>query len=202
MKILSRPIIILLLAIAVAGCSFWGKVDRDLVGTEWRLVELNGRPPIPTLQKEITLKITSDGLQGYGGCNQFGNDGKFFMRSGKLSIKSVVSSAKSCGAEIDEQETAFYRALRNAATYRVREDRLELNDTNGKLVLLFERVDDEERGADDNARTHSDIASLPLRSSHLQQARGHQCRIGVSESIAFALSSSAPSHLCGKDEGR
>ncbi len=145
MKILPRPIIILLLVIAAAGCSFWGRVDRDLVGTEWRLVELNGRPPIPTRHKEITIKITNNGLQGYGGCNQFGKDGKFFMRSGKLSIKSIVSTAKSCGAEIDEQETDFYRALRNSATYRVHEGRLELDDRNGKSALLFERVDDVER---------------------------------------------------------
>ena len=85
------------------------------------------------------MTITDEGIEGYGGCNYFSNDGKFFMRSGEVSIKGIVSGAKSCGTEINDQENVFYHALITANTYRISGNRLELYDDNNQLVLLFER---------------------------------------------------------------
>lgn len=143
MKISIYLIIIFLLVTAVSGCSIGPNVEKNFVGTEWHLLLLNGHDLIPTSHKKITMKISDKGIRGYGGCNQFSNDGNFSMRSGKISIKSVVSNAKSCGAEIDKQETEFYRALMAAKTYQVRGGRLELYDTGGKRVLVFEKTDTE-----------------------------------------------------------
>jgi heat shock protein HslJ len=123
----------------LAGCSIGHSVDQNFVESEWHLVQLNGHDVMPTLHEEITMTITDEGIEGYGGCNYFSNDGKFFMRSGEVSIKGIVSGAKSCGTEINDQENVFYHALITANTYRISGNRLELYDDNNQLVLLFER---------------------------------------------------------------
>ncbi|RUA16306.1 MAG: hypothetical protein DSY55_04390 [Clostridia bacterium] len=141
MKTLFYSIVAFLMVTAVSGCTIGRSVDQSLEGTKWRLVQLNGHELIPTFEKEIIVIISDKGIHGYGGCNQFGNDGKLLMRSGKASIKSIVSSAKSCGAEIDKQETELHHALMAAKTYKISGEHLELYDDNGKPVLLFEKID-------------------------------------------------------------
>ena len=86
------------------------------------------------------MKVASNGIEGYGGCNFYQNDGDILMESGKISINSIVAGAKDCGSEINTQETQFYQALRTASSYKL-EDRLELFDANGEIVLIFEKSD-------------------------------------------------------------
>ena len=134
-------IIILSLVIVVAGCSNGQKVNQDIADTKWHLEQLNGHDLIPTLHKEITIEIGDEDLRGYGGCNYFGSHGKFSMKSNRITIESIESSAKSCSTEIDKQETAFYRALKNAKTYQLNGNYLEFYNDSNELVLLFTKIE-------------------------------------------------------------
>jgi heat shock protein HslJ len=64
------PLIITVLLLAASGCSQVGEQAASLAGTEWRLVELNGKEPIQGT--EITLNFEKERGGGNSGCNSYG----------------------------------------------------------------------------------------------------------------------------------
>ncbi len=117
-----------------------GKLPADLADTEWVLVSLNGRFLIEGTQ--ITLKFTDGQLEGFAGCNRYGGD-YAVAQDGRLRIPktlfeiTVMACAEPTG--VMEQERAYVEALRAAATYRLVDDRLEIQNAAGDTVLVFQR---------------------------------------------------------------
>ena len=62
------------------------------------------------------------------------------MESGNISIKSIVAGTRDCGSESNKQELQFYQALRMTSSYEVVGNQLELLDSNGEVVLIFEEI--------------------------------------------------------------
>jgi heat shock protein HslJ len=116
-------------------------VER-LVGTQWTLTSLRGSNLIE--DTEITLYFTERYLGGRMTCNQYGggpDSGKYTATDdGILMIDELAVTVRDCSEPegIMEQEAAYIEALRDAADYRVVDDRLEIADASGDTILVLE----------------------------------------------------------------
>jgi len=109
-----------------------------LEGTEWVLASLDGNSPVEG--STITLAFhNEDEISGNGGCNnyftRYGASGDGF-----ITISQGIERTK-WGCDVPEsvlqQEEAYFKALANAATYRVMNDRLEFDTAAGETILTF-----------------------------------------------------------------
>ncbi len=119
-----------------------------LEGTQWQLTSLNGEALLEGTH--ITLAFEGDALSGFAGCNAYGGgpDGGGYAAApdGSLTIPPIAITLMACTspAGVMAQEEAYVEALQQAATYRVVDDRLELQNAAGETTLVFnqqERAD-------------------------------------------------------------
>jgi heat shock protein HslJ len=113
--------------------------DHDLEGTYWELTTLRGDENIPgTL---VTAEFSDGYLLGSGGCNEYGSP-YIVPERGVIIIPQAVMTAMGCPEPpgIEEQERAFHDALQDVRGYEVGEDSLELLDSDGQVLMTFERT--------------------------------------------------------------
>ena len=117
-----------------------------LVG-EWVLTSLNGESLIKGTEINLHFKETflgwSMSCNGYGG----GPDSGRYIATddGTLTIPHQIAvTVQLCSTPkgIMEQEAAYIAALRSAATYRVVDDRLEIDNAAGETILVFARKEE------------------------------------------------------------
>lgn len=109
-------------------------IAEDLVRTEWVLVSLYGDAPLDSTK--ITLNVDEDGIGGSTGCNYYG--GKVAMNEGVLKARdSTTSTLVGCKGGVGQQEEVYLRSLGDAASYRVQDGRLEIQDAAGETTLVF-----------------------------------------------------------------
>jgi len=124
-------------------CAVSEKTPADLVGTQWVLVSLDGESL--TEGAEITLNFEKELLGGFMGCNGYGggpDSGKYIATDdGTLTIQQMAVTVQLCSTPegIMEQEAAYIEALRSATSYRVVDDRLEIDNAAGETILVFAR---------------------------------------------------------------
>jgi heat shock protein HslJ len=112
--------------------------EATLGGTEWVLTSLDGNSPVEG--STITLAFhNGDEISGNAGCNYYGAR---YITSGNdfnISARGIDKTDMDCNVPecVMQQEDAYFEALRNAATYRVMGDRLEIKDTAGETILTF-----------------------------------------------------------------
>jgi heat shock protein HslJ len=133
--------------LSAVGCAESEKTPADLVDTQWVLVSLNGESPIEGT--EITLNFEKEFLGGGMGCNGYGggpDSGKYIATDdGTLTIPDILAvTVQLCSTPegIMEQEAAYIEALRSATSYRVLDDRLEIDNAAGERILVFTRKGD------------------------------------------------------------
>jgi heat shock protein HslJ len=118
-------------------------ISLGLDGTEWVLTTLNGSSLVAG--SNITLGFAGEVLNGFAGCNAYGggrDSGKYIATDeGTLTIPQIAVTLQLCQSPegVMEQETAYLEALRNAAAYRVIDDRLEIDNAAGETTLVFTR---------------------------------------------------------------
>jgi heat shock protein HslJ len=104
----------------------------DLAGTAWRATGVNnGRGGVESTPGtgNLSLAFASNGtLSGFDGCGAFAGT---FTCDGAL-IHIAAASANSCA---DPRQRPYIDALRNARTWRVDGNRLELRDDSGALQV-------------------------------------------------------------------
>lgn len=129
MKILLKIAAVAALAALVAGCcncrSYQKKTRRPLVGTEWQLVQLDGKPVKPE-EGKFTLTLLAEGnrFAGVGACNRL--MGKYeATEKGALKIGPVASTMMACPGM--EQEDAYTKMLEAITHY----------DMDGPMLLLL-----------------------------------------------------------------
>jgi heat shock protein HslJ len=108
-----------------------------LAGTDWLLVQINGQPPLAGTQ--VTLVFEEANLGGMTGCNHFGGD-YTSSPDGKLSIGTLVQTEIYCMEPegVMAQEVMYQERLSQASSYRVVNERLELLNPQGEVILVFE----------------------------------------------------------------
>ena len=111
---------------------------REVVASEWRLVALEGSPPIAGV--DVTLAFDGEGrMSGTTGANRYFASVERTGESG-LVVGEAGSTRMFRGEPpgIMEQEGRYLAALARVRGYRVVEERLELL-ADGAPLLVFER---------------------------------------------------------------
>lgn len=111
-----------------------GNVASELDGTKWTLVFLYGQSPLNGTN--ITLDIAGDGIEGSTGCNRYVSN-SVTMSRGELKISRNLSTKVGCQAGTMQQESTYLRALADATSYELQDDRLEIQNAAGEITLVF-----------------------------------------------------------------
>lgn len=115
------------------------QVDPALVGTAWILISMGGDEPIPGTR--LTLEIRGESIGGFSGCNAFGSaidkmdEGVLAWSHG--TNDGFASTQVGCPKRKLSQEWAYQRMVASARAYRIDGDRLQLEDGDGKILLIF-----------------------------------------------------------------
>lgn len=103
----------------------------SLAGTEWRVVELDGKSADPKVTS--TLAFGADGaVNGNGGCNTFRGD--VDIQGTTMKFGQLASTMMACEGAKSAQEARFHAALSQTAAYSVQDGELTLVDATGKAV--------------------------------------------------------------------
>nr|WP_295888943.1 META domain-containing protein [uncultured Devosia sp.] len=102
----------------------------DLVGTSWRLTQLDGQPVAPNVGS--TLIISADSVGGNGGCNTYGGD--LAQTPDGIDISQVFSTMMACDGL--DQEQAFFAALDATDAYALVDGDLRLLGNGTVLAQL------------------------------------------------------------------
>jgi heat shock protein HslJ len=107
-----------------------------LVGTTWRLIELEGNPaPLGNDGRVATLELTLDGkrVAGFAGCNRMA--GTYELNGDSLTLGPLAMTRMACakGMELEQRFTA---ALEQTRVYRLSARGLELVGQRGSLARL------------------------------------------------------------------
>jgi heat shock protein HslJ len=115
-----------------------GLIMDDLTGTEWLLVDLNGREPLPDTR--IRLRVEEERVTGYGGCNDYGAPRDAFPQE-------LLRIEAGCGDRINVQELAYFTILEAADTFKLEGDTtLTISGPEGSLTYARLGGDEALRG--------------------------------------------------------
>ncbi|HET9036466.1 MAG TPA: META domain-containing protein, partial [Myxococcaceae bacterium] len=118
--------------------------SQELPGSTWEVTGVNnGKQAVVSVLEgsSLTLSFSRDGtVSGSAGCNRY--SGRFTSDGEKVTLQPLASTRKTCPqpAGLMEQETALLRALQGSATARMEDDRLELRDAQGALMVSASRA--------------------------------------------------------------
>ena len=114
--------------------------SKSLEGTNWLAMSVNnGRQAVVSVQSgtEITALFENGQLSGSAGCNTY--TASYTVDGNKIAITMPASTMMMCAEPegLMEQEQAYLAALTQAATFQIREDRLEIRDATGALLVNY-----------------------------------------------------------------
>jgi heat shock protein HslJ len=120
-------------------------VNAELTDTNWQAVYVNsGQQAVVGVLPDATITAVfgdDDTLTGNGGCNQY-NTG-YTTDDDAMTIERPGATLMACDQPILDQETAYFDALEQVATFELDARTLSLRDAHGALLVLFKMVDEE-----------------------------------------------------------
>lgn len=139
MKILFRIAALIATIALTAGCcncrSYQKKTRRPLEGTEWQLIQLDGRS-VKAAPETFVLKLENGSVSGAGACNRLMGSYTTGERRA-LKIGPVASTKMAC-PNLD-QEQQFLRALESTTHYDM-DGPMMLLLSNGELHAVFQAL--------------------------------------------------------------
>ena len=117
----------------------YGHAQIPIAGTHWRAVELAGKrvPKLPAGSEPHLVFDATGRLAGSDGCNRV--IGSYEVAADAITFEQMAGTRMACVDEtVTQIEAAFDAALKQAATFRVAGDRLELLNSAGERVARFE----------------------------------------------------------------
>ena len=129
--------VVLFCFLLFSSCDLLEGSDSLLEDTQWTLTLLNGRSLVTNTN--ITLEFEEKEVGGFAGCNQYG--GRYSATStGALSVGDLAKTEQLCLGPpgVMGQEETYVKAFIDARGYRIRDKRLELENAEGKTILIFE----------------------------------------------------------------
>lgn len=109
----------------------------DLLGSQWKLLELKGKAIVldTAFKKEPYVVFEKDNrLSGNLGCNSFGGNFKLKDKNG-IEISEIIATQMACPNLAIEQE--FSEVLRNAKGFRIESDKLFLSNQKQETTALL-----------------------------------------------------------------
>jgi len=121
--------------------------QRQALAGEWTLVRMVRDtwqvPMVSTTGKTPTIKFSSEGFSGNGGCNSYG--GSYTVDGGKFTPGPIRSTKMACAGEVNAQESAFFAIMGKADSYQVADYTLTIAGEGGAYSLAFLRKRVEEK---------------------------------------------------------
>ena len=115
----------------------------SLIDTSWKAITINNKEPI----NQITLSITSSGVNGYTGCNRYRGRGEISESEDTLSFGTDFAITKMVCLQdgIMEAETNYLNFMSsNTYFYEIVDEELTFydytNGTQGEIVARFEQL--------------------------------------------------------------
>lgn len=109
----------------------------SLENTYWKLIQLGDKPvTVASKQKEpyFVLNSETQRVSGLGGCNRL--TGSYKLNGDQLRFSRVAGTMMACIEGMDT-EREFLKSLLEVAKWKIKGQRLELSDANGKAVARF-----------------------------------------------------------------
>jgi heat shock protein HslJ len=132
------------LALILSACDE-GDLTREahpnaLGGSAWRVVSVNGRPPIAG--SEPTAIFASTDVKGSAGCNSYGGQYAYDPSTGAIAFRNLAQNLALCSEPArNEIEAMFIRAINQATSASIDpEGRLVLSGPGGEIVLTVDAV--------------------------------------------------------------
>ncbi len=130
---LALPVLASLMACAVPAAP----AAAPLVGSEWLLQDLGGRPVLDKVK--ATLAFPEAGrVTGSGSCNGF--FGTYTLIEDRISLGQIGSTRMACGEGVSEQENRYLDALRKAERVEVQGTTMWLHTQGLDKPLRFVRT--------------------------------------------------------------
>lgn len=108
----------------------------SLKDTSWVVAEIRGEATLADFPPTMGFDATQ--ASGRTGCNNYG--GSYSLSGTQLSFGELAQTAMACEDDRMQQEAAFGEALAAVASVRFAEDKAELLDAEGEVVLLLAPV--------------------------------------------------------------
>jgi heat shock protein HslJ len=128
-----------LAALGVVSSSAAGEpaVVRELEGTHWTLVELDGAIVDEDGPHEVYLVFDGETrrVEGSGGCNRL--TGGYERNGDRLRLRRLAATRRACLQGMDI-EASFLAALERVRRFRIDEERLSLVGPGGRALAVFE----------------------------------------------------------------
>ncbi len=121
---------------AIAASSVAASQGPILVGTTWRLAEVDGKPmALGQDGKAATMELTIEGkrVSGFAGCNRM--SGTYRLQGDSLRFGPLALTRMACKKGMDI-EREFVAALEGTRAYRLSPDGLELLGESGTIARL------------------------------------------------------------------
>jgi heat shock protein HslJ len=114
---------------------------RAVAGTEWELVELQGRPaPVGVGGRRATIRFDADSARvtGFAGCNRYFGSYSLGADEPALTFGAVGMTRMACTQGMD-LERQLGDALTRTTRYTLEEGRLTLRDATGPQATFVRR---------------------------------------------------------------
>lgn len=125
--------VVVLLPLLATACAAG---ESSVQGT-WRLVEMQGQGPLG--DSTVTATFEDGRVHGSGGCNRY--TGEATVDGDRLRVGPLASTMMACAEAVMAQESAYLQALEATARWEVAEGRLQVRDTSGTVVLVFDAAE-------------------------------------------------------------
>lgn len=132
---MKKNLIFILISLLMLAACATNTPAEPLAGSEWTLIQLNGRNPLPGTHIEINFDRTT--FSGYSGCNNYG--GTYQLSGDTYSVVDGIEATEAyCSPEeVMVQEGEYFDTLQNVSTYQIVGGRLEMKHADGELLLTF-----------------------------------------------------------------
>ncbi|MCU0762886.1 MAG: META domain-containing protein [Hydrogenophaga sp.] len=122
---------------ACAGATSAPPAAVALVGTEWQLQSINGRPVMDGSQASLQFPEAGR-VAGNGSCNRF--VGAVAIDVERIVFRQVASTRMACLGGAGEQEMRYMDALQKAQRYEVLDRQLTIQVQGMEQPLLFKKT--------------------------------------------------------------
>jgi heat shock protein HslJ len=138
MKKLSTFSLVFLITLFLQACSGVTGHGENLEGTTWQLTNIKGNKVLENTFP--TLKFEAGQVMGNGSCNSF--SGEYKLSGDEMTIGQLISTMMACMAEgVMDQEQAYLLSLGAVTHILIMDEKLELLDKDGQVLLVFIKLD-------------------------------------------------------------
>ncbi len=137
----SMALLVLISAVAWAGCGSGGGQGGELEGAIWVLTSYEAGGIAGEAPQDLGIDAIFEGttVSGFSGCNQY--KAEYTVSGDSIEIGPIATTLMACPEEIMEIEKSYLAALERSSSFTVDGDTLALFDGDGNRLLVYSRAE-------------------------------------------------------------